>query len=150
MARLFGSGEVDDGLWTIRFASVVLGRFDQRHRSLQPISRVHGGALRQLRWLRASRYEKKTMTNTPINCQPCRWTNLSTMSPTAQAGSKDPALHQHSGPETTSTLHPSRRVPFGEPIDFLGAHPVEISRHGLLQRARGDGESERVLRWRGR
>jgi putative transposase len=30
--------EVDDGLWTIRFASVVLGRFDERHRSLQPIS----------------------------------------------------------------------------------------------------------------
>lgn len=30
--------EIDDGLWTIRFASVVLGRFDERHRHVQPIA----------------------------------------------------------------------------------------------------------------
>jgi hypothetical protein len=45
-----------------------------------------------------------------------------------------------------ATLDPSGRVPCREPIDFLGAHPVEIPRHGLLQRARGHREPERVLR----
>ena len=29
--------EVDDGLWTIRFASVVLGRFNERQRQIQPV-----------------------------------------------------------------------------------------------------------------
>jgi transposase InsO family protein len=29
--------EVDDGSWTIRFADVVLGRFDERHRYVHPI-----------------------------------------------------------------------------------------------------------------
>ena len=35
--------EIDDGLWTIRFASVVLGRFDERQRCLQPISAFTAG-----------------------------------------------------------------------------------------------------------
>jgi transposase InsO family protein len=30
--------EVDDGLWTIHFASVVLGRFDERQRHIHPIA----------------------------------------------------------------------------------------------------------------
>jgi putative transposase len=30
--------EVDDGLWTVRFANVVLGRFDERHRRIHPIA----------------------------------------------------------------------------------------------------------------
>lgn len=30
--------EVDDGLWTVRFADVVLGRFDERHRRIHPIA----------------------------------------------------------------------------------------------------------------
>jgi len=30
--------EVDDGLWTIRFAAVVLGRFDERRRRIQPLA----------------------------------------------------------------------------------------------------------------
>jgi transposase InsO family protein len=45
--------EVDDGVWTIRFASVVLGRFDERHRRIQPLAAITPGALRQRRWLRA-------------------------------------------------------------------------------------------------
>jgi putative transposase len=35
--------EVDDGLWTIRFASVVLGRFDERQRRIHPIAAVTEG-----------------------------------------------------------------------------------------------------------
>ena len=35
--------EVDDGFWTIRFASVVLARYDERHRRLQPIVPVTAG-----------------------------------------------------------------------------------------------------------
>jgi transposase InsO family protein len=35
--------EVDDGLWTIRFASVVLARVDDRSRRIQPIGPVTGG-----------------------------------------------------------------------------------------------------------
>jgi putative transposase len=35
--------EVDDGLWTIRFASVVLGRIDERHRRIQPMASVTAG-----------------------------------------------------------------------------------------------------------
>lgn len=38
-----GFEEVDDGLWTIRFASVVLGRFDERHRRIQPIAAITTG-----------------------------------------------------------------------------------------------------------
>jgi transposase InsO family protein len=34
---------VDDGLWTLRFASVVLGRFDERHCRLQPLAAITGG-----------------------------------------------------------------------------------------------------------
>jgi putative transposase len=33
-----GFEEVDDGLWTIFFASVALGRFDERHRRIHPIA----------------------------------------------------------------------------------------------------------------
>jgi transposase InsO family protein len=29
--------EIDDGLWTLRFATVALARYDERHRSLHPI-----------------------------------------------------------------------------------------------------------------
>jgi transposase InsO family protein len=35
--------EVDDGLWTIRFASVVLARYDERHRRIQPMAPVTEG-----------------------------------------------------------------------------------------------------------
>jgi putative transposase len=35
--------EVDDGLWTIRFASLVLARFDDRHCRLHPIATVRVG-----------------------------------------------------------------------------------------------------------
>ena len=35
--------EVDDGLWTIRFASVVLGRIDDRQRRIQPMASVTEG-----------------------------------------------------------------------------------------------------------
>lgn len=38
-----GFEEVDDGLWTIRFASVVLGRFDERHRRIHPIAAISAG-----------------------------------------------------------------------------------------------------------
>ena len=30
--------EVDDGLWTLRFATVVLARYDERHRSIHPVA----------------------------------------------------------------------------------------------------------------
>lgn len=30
--------EVDDGLWTVRFATVALGRFDDRHRRIHPMA----------------------------------------------------------------------------------------------------------------
>jgi transposase InsO family protein len=30
--------EVDDGIWTVSFATVVLGRFDERHRRIHPIA----------------------------------------------------------------------------------------------------------------
>jgi len=30
--------EVDDGIWTVRFATVVLGRFDERHHRIHPIA----------------------------------------------------------------------------------------------------------------
>ena len=30
--------EVDDGLWTLRFATVALARYDERHRSIHPIT----------------------------------------------------------------------------------------------------------------
>jgi len=33
--------EVDDGLWTIRFATVVLGRFDERQRRIQPLASLY-------------------------------------------------------------------------------------------------------------
>ena len=35
--------EVDDGFWTIRFASVVLARYDERHRRIQPLAPVTEG-----------------------------------------------------------------------------------------------------------
>jgi transposase InsO family protein len=36
--------EVDDGLWTLHFATVALARYDERHRTLQPILiAVNGG-----------------------------------------------------------------------------------------------------------
>lgn len=33
--------EVDDGLWTIRFAHVVLGRFDERQRRIHPLASLY-------------------------------------------------------------------------------------------------------------
>ena len=30
--------EVDDGLWTVHFATVALARYDERHRRLHPIA----------------------------------------------------------------------------------------------------------------
>ena len=35
--------EVDDGLWTVTFASVVLGRFDERRHRIHPIAPMTGG-----------------------------------------------------------------------------------------------------------
>jgi len=35
--------EVDDGLWTVWFASVVLGRFDERQRRLHPVATFSAG-----------------------------------------------------------------------------------------------------------
>ena len=35
--------EVDDGIWTLYFASVVLGRFDERQRRIHPIAPMTGG-----------------------------------------------------------------------------------------------------------
>ena len=35
--------EIDDGLWTIRFASVALARYDERQRRLQPLAAVTAG-----------------------------------------------------------------------------------------------------------
>ena len=35
--------EVDDGIWTVTFASVVLGRFDERHHRIHPIAPMTGG-----------------------------------------------------------------------------------------------------------
>ena len=33
--------EVDNGIWTVRFANVVLGRFDERHRRIHPIAAAY-------------------------------------------------------------------------------------------------------------
>jgi hypothetical protein len=30
--------EIDDGIWTLHFATVALGRYDERHRSIHPIA----------------------------------------------------------------------------------------------------------------
>ena len=35
--------EVDDGIWTVTFATIVLGRFDERHHKIHPIAAVSGG-----------------------------------------------------------------------------------------------------------
>jgi transposase InsO family protein len=35
--------EVDDGLWTLRFATVPLARYDDRHRSIHPIASLSSG-----------------------------------------------------------------------------------------------------------
>jgi putative transposase len=35
--------EVDDGIWTVSFASLVLGRFDERHHQIHPIAAITGG-----------------------------------------------------------------------------------------------------------
>jgi transposase InsO family protein len=35
--------EVDDGIWTVTFASMVLGRFDERQHRIHPIATITGG-----------------------------------------------------------------------------------------------------------
>jgi putative transposase len=35
--------EVDDGIWTVTFASLVLGRFDERHHRIHPIAAISAG-----------------------------------------------------------------------------------------------------------
>jgi transposase InsO family protein len=35
--------EVDDGIWTVTFATVLLGRFDERHHRIHPIAAISGG-----------------------------------------------------------------------------------------------------------
>ena len=35
--------EVDDGIWTVTFATIVLGRFDERHHRIHPIAPVSAG-----------------------------------------------------------------------------------------------------------
>jgi len=39
--------EVDDGVWTLRFGTVALARYDARHRTLHPIAPITTGALRR-------------------------------------------------------------------------------------------------------
>ncbi len=41
--ELVGFEEIDDGLWTIYYADVALGRFDERHRRLYPLASLTGG-----------------------------------------------------------------------------------------------------------
>jgi putative transposase len=38
-----GFEEVNDGLWTIRFASLALGRLDERHRRIHPVASITEG-----------------------------------------------------------------------------------------------------------
>jgi transposase InsO family protein len=35
--------EVDDGIWTVTFATVILGRFDERHHRIHPIAPITAG-----------------------------------------------------------------------------------------------------------
>jgi len=35
--------EVDDGLWTVYFATLALGRYDERHRRIQPLASLAEG-----------------------------------------------------------------------------------------------------------
>jgi hypothetical protein len=35
--------EVDDGIWTVTFATVVLGRLDERQHRIHPIAAISGG-----------------------------------------------------------------------------------------------------------
>ena len=35
--------EVDDGIWTVSFASMVLGRFDERQHQIHPIAAITAG-----------------------------------------------------------------------------------------------------------
>jgi hypothetical protein len=35
--------EVDDGIWTVTFAALVLGRFDERRHQIHPIAAITGG-----------------------------------------------------------------------------------------------------------
>jgi transposase InsO family protein len=35
--------EVDDGIWTVTFATVVLGRFDERHHQIHPMAAISAG-----------------------------------------------------------------------------------------------------------
>ena len=34
---------VDDGIWTVTFATVMLGRFDERHHRIHPMAPVSAG-----------------------------------------------------------------------------------------------------------
>jgi putative transposase len=43
--ELVGFEEVDDGLWTVYFATVPLARFDERHGHIQPLATIKKGAL---------------------------------------------------------------------------------------------------------
>ncbi len=67
--------EVDDGLWTIRFATVALGRYDERHRRIHPIAPMTAGRSASCAGS-APDLKKNTMTKTPINCYPCRRTEV--------------------------------------------------------------------------
>ena len=50
--------EVDEGVWTIRFATLTLGRFDERRRQIHPVAAFSKGALAGCAGSRLSKLNK--------------------------------------------------------------------------------------------
>ena len=77
------------------------------------------------------------------------------MTPASEA---DPEEHEEPeeqagapGPEpatrlATSQLRRLRRIVRDEPFDLVHRHSIEVTRDGLLERARGDREAQRLRR----
>ena len=64
--------EVDDGLWTVYFASVALARFDERRRIVQPLASPSGGRSASYAGSALTLTNKKRQClNDSINCYPC-------------------------------------------------------------------------------
>jgi hypothetical protein len=77
--------EVDDGLWTLHFATVALARYDERHRRFAPLPiAMTGGAPPAALAPRLLLRTERPMRSPSINCYPCRWTTLLPMSPTVR------------------------------------------------------------------